>query len=444
MSQGANTQAVWGFEETGGVSQPGQKAGTLYGIRFHDFQFLVDPSSERTKNMDPRGQLLPARNGFYNLPFTTGAEFSVDDIARFRAHLQGMATLTNVAAGVNDFALRDKISTDAPSVAFDTVSLEVDRDDGYAQLLLNCALDSWVINVKGGKIVDHKLSGMACRFTHMRDPQTVVGPATYTGTVYVRGNRQDADAEDTTNDLKFKVTTAGALDGTGKIKMTKGATAYGSIEYPVVAGVWMDFILADGTHASGDQLNPVQIMFTLGTGSLTAGGTPDEWKIQAKRPKVTPTYPSRNPLIGVKAIVTIGGVVYDVEDFDIELKRPRKYRRASSSPFPSAILPDGTRSWSIKIKKDYLATERALYLAMLSASSKTLDITINGDFIATVATVSYYEKHQFVSSKIQVIKAGSNVPNDKQLPEAIEIVPAWDGSNVELSETVRCTLATLK
>lgn len=441
MSQGANTQLMWGFEESGGTAQPGQKAGTMYGLRVKNLQMTPKPSFERVSNIDPAGQLLKGRVGAVSLPFSFESEMSVDDIARLRAHMQGFASIAATAAGVRTWTIRELRSGDSLAAALDWLSLEGDRDDEYAQLNLHGALDSWDIAVRSGKIVSNKLSGMSCRFTHLSDVTETVGPASWTGAVYVRGNRIDSDATDTSNDIKFKCSTAGALDGTGKIMFTKGATAYGTVEYPVVAGTWMPVIYGDGTYA-GSADDPVEVMFTLGTGDLTAGGTPDEWAIDAKRTKGAATYPSRNPLIAVRATCTIGGTEYFIEDFDLGFKRPRKYRRASSSKYPIGILPDGNRSFSIKLKRDY--TDRDLYLKMLSATAVSFNVTINGDFIATVSSVSYYEKWQLASTNAQVIVAGADIPNDKQLPESIDIVPFWDGSNSDLAETIVGTLETLK
>lgn len=441
MSQGANTQLVWGFEEVGGTATPGQKAPTMYGLRVKNLQMTPKPSFERVSNIDPSGQLLKGRVGAMSLPFSFESEMNIDDIPRLRAHMQGFASIAATATGVRTWTIRELRSGDSLATALDWLSLEGDRDDTYAQLNLHGAVDQWDIAVRSGKIVSNKLSGMSCRFTHLNDVTETVAPAAWTGDVYVRGNRIDADASDTSNDIKFKVTTGGALDGTGKIKFTEGATAYGSVEYPVVAGVWMPVIYGDGTYA-GSADDPVEVMFTLGTGDLTAGGTPDEWAIDARRAKATPTYPARNPLIAVRAICLIGGTEYFIEDFDISFKRPRKYRRASSSKYPIGILPDGNRSFSIKLKRDY--TDRDLYLKMLSATGVSFSIAINGDFIATVSSVSYYEKWLLSSTNAQVISAGADIPNDKQLPESIELVPYWDGTNSDLSESIICTLSTLK
>lgn len=437
MSQGAFSQMVWGFEETAGVAQPGQQAVTKYGLHVKNMQFTPKPTFERDSNIDPRGQLRKGRVGKWDLHFSFDTEPSVDDLARLRFHHQGMATITTVAAGVQSWALRDKISTDTPTVAPDWLTFEFDRDDNYAQLLLNGAIDQMDVKVAAGKIVSTKFSGTACRFTHMKDPAFTTTGGTYTGIMNVRGNRIDADAQDTTNHLKAKFTTGGALDGTALVKFTKGATAYGTPTTAVTAGVWYPVILADGTYA-GSNLEPVEVMWTSG-GTITIN---DEFTIQAQRPKATATYPSKNALIAVSAVVTVGGTAYPIENFDVMFKRPRKYRRATNSRYPAGILPDGTRSFGIKLKRDYV--DRDLYLKMLSSTAVSFDITINGDFIATVSSVSYFEKWNLNSTNAQVLQAGADVPNDKQLPESIDIVPYWDGSSVDMTETLQGTLATLK
>jgi tail tube protein len=444
MSEGARSQLMYGFEQTSGAATPGQKAATMYGVRVTGFELLPIPVYDDRESMEPRAQQLRSDIVGYNLPFKFNAEMSVDDLMRWRFHHQGFAAITNLAAGVNSWAIRDLLSSDSLTVNPLSLSLEGDRDDSYALLGLNAAVEQMDVKVAARKIAAMTFSGMACQFTHMNDVATVVGPASFTGTVYVRGNRIDSDAEDLTNDLKFKVTTAGG-SGVGKIKFTKGATAYGSVEYIVTYGtatapVWMDVILADGTHASGDPLNPIQIMF-VGSGNLTAGGTPDEWKIVAKRTKATATYPARNPLKAARAIITAGGTAYDVENFDLTFKRPRKYRTATSSKMPIAILPDGRRSFSIKLHRDYV--DRALYLKVLSGTPLSFDITINGDLVATVASVSYYEKWQLTSTNAQIKNAGANATTEKQLPEDVEIRPFYDGTNVDMSEVIVGTLSSL-
>lgn len=446
MTVGAKTQLGYGFEQTGGVGNAGQKTGTFYWMRASNFKLGPEPVYETRSNLDPRGQQLPSDIVGYNVPFGFNAQLNVDELARWLFHMQGYAAITNPAAGVYDWTYRDLLSSDSLGTDPARLSLEGDIDDGYAGLALNAAIDTIEAKVSARKIVEWTLNGMACRFTNLRDPEAVVGPATFSGVVLVRNLRHDTDAEDTTNDIKFKITTAGGT-GVGKLKFTKGATAYGSVEYTITYGStysesnWIDVVYGDGTHASGDQLNPVQIQF-IGTGAFVAGGTPDEWKIRAQRVKGTPSYSTRNPLKAGKCIVTVGGTTKDVEDYSILFKRPRKYRLGTASMWPLGILDDGDRAFSIKMKRDYF--DRYFKLKNLSGTNVAFDATMHGGLIATVASVSYFEKAQFASTNAQVLKGGvNNVPNGKQLQEDIEIVPNWDGTNVDMTNVVRCTVSSL-
>lgn len=443
---GARGQLRWGFEESGGAAAYGLAAPTWYGLRVANFKCGPDPVYDTRSNLEPRAQQLRDDIVGYNLPIEFAANLSEDDLARLAFHLQGYAAITNPAAGVYDWTYRDLLSTDSLTVDPSRISLEGDVDDGYAGLVTNAALDMIECKVSKGKIVDWKFNGVACRYTNLRDVEAVVGPATFTGTIYVRGLRHDTDAEDTTNDLKFKCTTAGG-SGVGKIKFTKGATAYGSVEYTVTYGtiaapVWMDVILADGTHASGDQLNPVQIAF-VGTGNLVAGGTPDEWKIRAQRVKGVATYPARNPFKSGRCVITAGGATKDVDEFTIVMRRARHLRGSTASMWPIGLTDDVAREFSIRMKREYV--DRYFNLKRLSGTPIAFDATLNGDLIATVASASYYAKAQFTSANAQVKKGGvSGVPNGQQLQEDIEIEPFWDGSIVDMTQVIRCSLSTLK
>lgn len=434
MALGSNARIGWGFETVAAQ----QKAATLYGLRFASLTFNPDPVLSATRNMQSRPMQLKARLDRMNLPFSVDWDPSVDDLARLVAHHQGYtAAPALVATGVYDWVIRDLLSTDSLSSPISTLSIDADRDDGYATLLLGAAINEMDFKVASNKIVQAKASGTACHFTHMKDATMTTTGATYTGTLYIRGNRQDADAEDTTNHLKLKCTTGGALDGTALVKCTKGATAYGSATTAVTAGTWYRFDLADGTNASGDPYNPVEFMLSAG-GTLS---TNDEFEVQAQRPAPTLTYPSRQPLHANGLVVTIGGVQTVVDQFDIKAVRPRKEQRGCGSAYAQSHLPDGNRKFTITIKRDYVT--RALYLKLLSANAVAFDATLLGDVIATVANVTYREKLQFISTNAQVFKAGADPTSEKQLDEGVTIMPYYDGTNVDMSAVVRCTLATL-
>jgi hypothetical protein len=433
MAQGATATVGWGFETVAAQ----QKATTFYGLRWASLMFSPDPTISATRNVQSRPMALKGRLDEMRLPWSVDFDPDVDSVARLLAHQNGFVAITNPAAGVYDWTIRDLLSTDSLASDISSLSIDGNRDDGYNTLLLGAAVRDFEIKVQRNKIAQAKFSGSACHFTHMKDATMTTTGGTYTGKLHIRGNRMDTDAEDTTNHLKVKCTTAGALNGAAKVKCTKGATAYGSVEIAITAGVWYPFTLADGTNASGDPYNPVEFM-------LSAGGTlslNDEFEVQAKRTTPTFTYPTRQPLHANGLIVTIGGTAYPVENFDLKFTAPRKEQRGSGSAYPTAMLRDGKRAFSISIQRDYVT--RALYLKMLSANAVSFDATFNGDFIATVASASYFEKLQFASTNAQIFKAGGNPTSDKYLTEAVEVVPYFDGTNVDLSTVVRCTLATL-
>jgi hypothetical protein len=292
------------------------------------------------------------------------------------------------------------------------------------------------LKVARGKFASCKLSGMACHFTHMADPAFITNGATYTGKPNVRGNRLDADATNTAVNVIMKASTGGALNGTAQVKFSTTGVAYGAVAYPVGAGQWIDAIGPDGNHLSGDPLNPIQVMFSTG-GTLALN---DEWSINVQRAMPALSYPTRNPLTGIKLEVTIGGVSYDIENFDLKFTRPRKARRGSGL-YPKSILDDGNRAVSIKISRDYV--DNALFQKMLSSTAVTFQVIVNGDKIATVANVTYYEYWKLYSANAQVIKAGSDPTGPKHLQESIDIVPFFDGTSVDMTEQIRCTLSTL-
>jgi hypothetical protein len=427
MSQGAFSQAVYGFE----TDQFGQKSATGYGLKVANLNFKPKPTFERTRNIDPRGQRQRGRILKFDLPISFEIEPSVDNLARLRAHHQGYAAITNTATGVYTWAIRDLLAADSMASDLSSFWFEGDRDDDCAQLNLGCVIDEMDLKIATSKLVSTKFSGMSSHFSHLNDPFETAVNAAYTGTLLVRGNRNGTD-------LAAKITTAGALDGTAKVKFTEGATAYGSVSYDVVANEWMNVILADGNHASGDPLDPVQVCFTDG-GTLTLN---DEWAIDTTRTRIaSPTYPSRNPLTAVGMTLSIGGTEYVIDNADIKFKRPTKERRGGGSKYPYSMLRDGTREWSIKLMRDY--TDRDLYLKMLSGEAAAFDCTIGGDKIATVSAVTYFEQWRLYSSNVQVTDAGADVPNEKQLPESIDIAPFWDGSTVEMQETIICTVSSL-
>lgn len=435
MPLGTKSQFGYAFETVA----HGQMGATFNGLRNASIKFLPGIKTDRTRNQQGRPQQPKAHIVEVGLPFEIDCDPSVDDLARIRAHHQGFASIATTATGVRTWSIRDFVDGDSLASDISRMSIVAGRDDGYGTLLLNAAITDMDLKVERGKLVNCKFSGRACEYTHMADPVVSTTGGTYTGKLYVRRNRKGADAEDTTNDLKAKITTGGALDGTAQVKFTRGTDLYGSVAYPVVAGVWMDVLLANGLHASGDPLDPVQVMFSTG-GTLSLN---DEWTIDAKRAAASLSYPARQPLRGVRAIIKINGTEFPYDTFDLSFTRPMLERRSGSSLYPIGLLmDDGPRLPVIKIARPYV--DRQMYRMMQSLETISFEIVIHGDLIATVTNVSYYEYWKIVSANAQVLKGGADPNGGKILQETgIEIAPFFDGTTADMTEEIRCTLSTL-
>lgn len=443
MSVGAFSQAMFGFETLG----EGIQAGTMYGIRVKNFQCNPDPMWERPANLDPRGQLLKARGTGFGVNVSFELEPSVNDIARFRAHHQGFASIASPAAGVHDWTIRDFVSGDSMASDMSSITFEFDRDDGYAMLIIGMKIISMEWKIANNKLVGVKVTGVAIAFTFMKDAVLVGGVgSTFTGKMRARGNRLGfADADDVTNDLRVRFHIAGA-PGTAAYRTAKGgsgAIGSGTAFVTPAAASWQDLIYsADGLHASGNPLDPVQILFTNPGGVGGNFVVDDEFSVDAKRTKGNATFPAMNALTAVGMKMTLGGTTYRPHTYDIKFTRPRDPYFACGSKYAETIFKDnGVRMWEIKLARRY--QDRDFFKRMLSGDSAAFVCNMNGDLITTVAGVSYYEQHKMDAQNVQVLAGGTDVTSDKQLDEQITLAPYWNGSLVDLTETIRGTLPAL-
>lgn len=428
MPQGKKGQLGWGFEPSAGT-----QATSFYFLRYSSLEFSPKRPYEYTKNMHSRGLRLQGFNEIVQLPFKFSFEPDVNTLTRLRAHLRGFASIAT-AGGVSTWTLRDLLPSDSLASPLDTISLEADRDDSYATLLLNGVLEEMDLKIEKNKLVSVTCSGMAGHYTHLADAANLVTAGTFSGRVLVRG--KISDPENTTDDIKVKVTTGGALNGTAQVKFTRGATAYGSTTYPVTAGQWITVILADDNPngASGDPLEPLQIMFTSG-GTLSLN---DEWAFDAKRAKQTATYSSLNPLHAVGATFAIGGTSYVIENCDIKFQRPRTERRGCGSKFTEGFVDDGIQKWSISLTRQY--TDRALYNLLTSGASATFDVNIYGDRIGSTTS---RERWRLYFPAVQVSDAGADPTTEKHLQEKITLEAYFDASNPDCTETIVNSLPSL-
>lgn len=443
MSVGAFSQAMFGFETLG----EGIQAGTMYGLRVKNFQCNPDPMWDRPETIDPRGQQQKSRGVGFGVNVSFELQPSVNDIARLRAHHQGFAAITSPAAGVHDWAIRDFVSGDAAN-NMDSISFEFDRDDGATMLIIGMKIITMEWKIEKNKLVGVKVSGVAIAFTFMKDAVYVGGIGnTFTGKCRVRGNRLGfTDADDVANDLRIRFHILGA-PGVAAYRTAKGGSgAIGSgtaFVTPATVG-WADLIYSgDGLHASGDPYDPVQILFTQPGGVGSNFVVDDEFTIDAKRTKAVATFPAMNALTAVGAKMTMGGTTYRPESYSIKFTRPRDPYFSCGSKYAETIFKDnGDRKWEISIVRNY--QDRDFFKRILnSGDPAAFVLNMNGDLITTVGGVSYYEQHKMNAPNTQVIGAGSNVDSKGRLQETIKLEPTWNGTSVDLDETLRTTLATL-
>lgn len=431
-SQGKWSQLRWGFE---GVAAGTQAAALGYATRVKNLKMLPERPLVHSSNFSPRGP-LKGRNHQTTLPLSFDTEPDVDSIARLQMHLRGYGAISTLAVGAYKFSIRDfEKGVDSMASIIDTISAEGDRDDGTAQLTIGAVLEKAKLKIEGGKLVNLSYDGMGQHFTHHGDAAAVVGPASWTGRLLLRGNVDPA----ITAQLRIKCSTAGALDGTAQVKCsTDGGSTYSTTEIAIVAGTWNRFIRSDGSNASAEATDPLEFMMTLGSGNLVAGGTPDEWSFANARVKGSPTYSTRIPLSGAGATYTIAGTVYHIQNCDMEIDVPKIPNFACGSRYPQGFLNDGVATTKITLSRKY--TDRVLYNRILSGAVGTLEIKILGDYIAATG---FRETWRHYFAQMQIDDAGSDPNNEKSMDEQIVIKPSFDGTNPMHLEEITCTLSAL-
>jgi hypothetical protein len=223
-SEGKYSQFGFGMEQIAG-----QKAATMYYAKAKPGSFKFTPNRPLVfpKGGNIRGQQNRGQNVNVDLPFSVGLDADVDSIARIMGHLRGYASIATLSAPAYAWTERDWIkNVDTMTSVYDTLSIEGDKDDATATLLLGVVLNKSKMKVADKQLVDLSVEGMAQHYTEHNDGAWSTNGGTFTGRVLIRGNRLK-DASTDANALKWKATTPGA-PGTALIKWTKGAVAYGS------------------------------------------------------------------------------------------------------------------------------------------------------------------------------------------------------------------------
>jgi len=332
------------------------------------------------------------------------------------------------------WTIRDLQTGDSLAQVIDTLSFEFDRDDDVAQLNLGTVLTGREIKIEKNKVVEVTYEGMSQHYTHADDPDMTTTGGTYTGKLHVRGNQ----APSAIADLYAKCTTGGALDGTAliKIKRTSGAS-YGATTYAVTANVWMDVIIEDGvTQASGDALEPMQIMFSDG-GTLS---TNDEWHIVATRTKYAATYSTRNLLSGAGVKIYVDGEATPrvIESCTIKTTVEKPERRGVGSKYNEGFVEGNPEMHEITLARQY--TDRDFYEWLQTAEDIVVDVDMLGD---AIGRGDYRERWRLYFYAVQVEDGGADAGTPGALPESIKLFAHGDATTVVCTETIQGTLASL-
>lgn len=428
-SEGKYVQLGFGVEPIAGTG-----ATVWQYARIKNLKMKPERPLTFSKNNTSRGAQLKGRNLSVHIPIAFSFDPDVDTLTRLNAHFRGYAGVPADNTGSYTWTIRDFIKgTDTMSTSYDTLAIEGDRDDGFAQIVYGAVLDSRKIKIADKQLVDVAFAGVGQHYTDHGPDVVSADGGTYTGHCMIRGTRV-SEASTTVTTLKYKCTTLGALDGTAKVKWTKGAVDYGATEHAVVSGIWYPLLVADDTNASGDPLEPMEFCFLSG-GTLSLN---DERTFAFARTKGTASYSTRNPLTAVAMSCKIAGTSYVVESAEIDTTRPYLEHRGGGSRYPYRFLHNGLDDWKITLTRKY--TDRVLWDLLKAGTAATFDVDVLGDQWGATA---FYDRWRLYFPQIQVAEAGSDPDKPGALDEKIIVEPSWDGTNPVCTETMVNSLATL-
>lgn len=413
-----------GFELAEGV--PGHD---FYSIPFESESFAAEPTYEPNPNLNPTGNETQGEilrmDGSGQLVCAANSE----SLLFVRIHHHGFAAKTSPAAGVHLWELRDiEEGVDAP-LAFNVDSLHYgvwrDEETNPSEYrVLGAKVTEFNARTDANSYVFMDHDHVFLRDRIVKKPDEIAVNAAYAGTVEVRGHR--AGGDEYGDYYKFRVVTAGALDGSlplPTIQWGKGAAAYpgvGIATYPVVPNEWLDAHNPDGTIA-GLAESPLQIRFIAdpATDVLTAA---DEWRILATAPKPVPAFSARPNLLSTRCEVRFsrnGGVTWFTKviegGFTLKMGRPREVKFGLGSVFGQRIgRPDDARKWwELGFNTTY--QDRDLVNAMRSGVAFQAYARFDGAFIGATGLKDFAE---YTLEKLRVTQAGSNISTAGDLPES--------------------------
>jgi len=329
------------------------------------------------------------------------------------------------------WTVRDLQTGDSVGTLIDTLSFEFDKDISKAQLNLETVLTERQIDFEQNAPVVVSWVGESASYTRQGDAVVEVTAATYTGKLYTRGILRPEQ------ELWFKCTDAGALDGAGAkvvIKSTEGAT-YGTTEYFVTADEWADAIIEDGvTHASGDPLEPFQFMFTAG-GTLSVN---DEFSIPAARTKYAATYSSRQRLSCNGLTITADGEARTIKKATLKTTAKKEADRGCGRKTPYGFLKPDIEMHELSFDRRFVDQD---FVNLLETAEEIIvDMDLLGD---PIGRGDYRERARFYLAQVQVSGAGSDPKKSGAMDEPIKLWVSGTEAVAACVETYHCTHATV-
>lgn len=328
------------------------------------------------------------------------------------------------------WTVRDIQTGESVATLIDTQSFEFDKDDDAAQLNLGSVLNERTIVYEQNKPPEVSWAGESADYTRTGDAVIEVTGGTYTGKLYGRGNLNPKQ------ELWAKVFTAGALNGTAQvgIKSTEAAS-YGTRRYAITSGTWFRAHKEDGvTDASGDPLEPFELMFTAG-GTLSLN---DEFSITATRTKYVATYSSRNRLSCNGLTVTANGVVRTIKKATLKTTFKKEPDRGCGKKSPYGFLAPDIEMHELTFDRRYV--DQNFVDLIESADEIIVDMDLLGDMIGRG---DYRERVRMYMAQAQVSTAGSDPKKAGAMDEPIKILVSGTEAVGALVETYHCTLQTI-
>lgn len=318
------------------------------------------------------------------------------------------------------------------SVAPSSATFEADFGDGYPIVVTGNRLTETVWQIAENKLVGMTEKWVGCYDTYCDDAVEVNLAGSYDQVPRIRGHRSDPTS---TDEIKVKVTTTGALDGTAKVKFTKGATAYGSTEYAVTAGQWMRVVLADGSLPGHSRSETLWVLFPTSAQDLTQD---DEWKFENVRTAATASYSSLNPLNAAGVEITIDGDTYYVHTCNVTIQTPWTPSFRVGSYYAEKVQPNGKKRIMVDIGRDY--DDRELLLKLISAESIAVSVKLYGD---PLASSIYDELVQIDIANATADEQDSDVANENALQESVKISGYRSGSTSLYTITCQGSVYTI-